>query len=523
MCGLVGFKTLENGFQNYADLRSWFKAALFLDQLRGEHSTGLGAIPKEKGSEPLIYKKAVSAADFLQLERVGKIVLNMDDFHTVIGHNRYATTGRVTDSNAHPFHAGPVVLAHNGTLTYDNAKLPHHEVDSARIALALAENPNTIDVLESLAGAYALSWYDHRDGTFNLCRNDERPLYYAISENEKTVFYASEIWILQVACSRAGITLRRNKKNHAIFEVPVGSLYQFSNDQKSMVDYSTFGFKPKPKTIVRTNYANSNQDWDNNDYYQHGHGNHALRNPRNNYQNGLPTVIPPSVNTVVNNVTTFHGANERKELLKFGLKSGDDIVAEFICFEKYSAPHNPRAHPFGKVLASWIYADEGQGLVEDIDVEFRGVAQRDVTDANTPLYVRGRINGIQKTVTPKGTEVYTLIGTYISKMDKPRVKPLVAALMSQKRSLQEHIAAHNGTTAADSKPEEVAYIGPDNRLFKKDVMEKMLESGCDGGCNQPVTIAAVSQGLIKWTSSGTPICLTCQQHLIESTNSVGDN
>src|SRR3546814_8848521 len=33
-----------------------------------------------------------------------------------VGHNRFATKGKVNDLNAHPFHYGNIVGAHNGTL-----------------------------------------------------------------------------------------------------------------------------------------------------------------------------------------------------------------------------------------------------------------------------------------------------------------------------------------------------------------------------------------------------------------------
>src|SRR3546814_3133548 len=101
-----------------------------------------------------------------------------------VGHNRFATKGKVNDLNAHPFHYGNIVGAHNGTLeksswdALDKKLGEDTDVDSQAIIKSIA----TFGIEETvplLQGAWALVWFDMEAQTLNFLRKDERPLLWA--------------------------------------------------------------------------------------------------------------------------------------------------------------------------------------------------------------------------------------------------------------------------------------------------------------------------------------------------------
>lgn len=77
------------------------------------------------------------------------------------------------------------------------------------------------ETIPKLNGAFALTWYDKLDATVNLIRNNERTLFYAISNDRKTIAWASEAWMIIVAAQQAGLDFGEPQ------DVPVGVLHTF--------------------------------------------------------------------------------------------------------------------------------------------------------------------------------------------------------------------------------------------------------------------------------------------------------
>jgi len=135
----------------------------------------------------------------------------------IIGHNRWGTVGGNSKATAHPFDVGDLVGAHNGTLTskWRLKDANCFKTDSEAMLNSIQE----IGVKETLKlseGAWALVWYDFRDGSINFLRNKERSLYF-VTDMDGCLFWASEEWMLSVSLSRHGI------KHNKIHEVPVDS------------------------------------------------------------------------------------------------------------------------------------------------------------------------------------------------------------------------------------------------------------------------------------------------------------
>lgn len=189
MCGLVGIAGPINKIDKDA-----FKHLLYIDATRGMDSTGLLMVEAGTKKNSKIIKDAYDASYFLyaNYDKVDKTT----NLKLLMGHNRAATKGKINKRSAHPFNHGHIFMAHNGTL-YGHHKLPRRkpkklfDVDSEAICHALSME-DEVKVLESLDGAYALTWYDQKADTLNFARNDERPLFIAINETKTKMIWASE-------------------------------------------------------------------------------------------------------------------------------------------------------------------------------------------------------------------------------------------------------------------------------------------------------------------------------------------
>lgn len=191
-----------------------FEWLLKLDVIRGPHSTGVARIPLV--GDPQLVKCVGTTWDMMN-QKSGELYNRKDghkdllgEYKVLMGHNRWATIGAVNEANAHPFHTGSIIGAHNGTLTaMANWRLDDerdYQTDSECIFHNFDKNGLEV-TMDKLDGAWAFTWYDLKENTFNLLRNEERPCYFCFSENGKTMYYASEDWMLYTALEKANVVM----------------------------------------------------------------------------------------------------------------------------------------------------------------------------------------------------------------------------------------------------------------------------------------------------------------------------
>lgn len=242
MCGLVGCAGPIT-----AKHEKVFKDMLIFDSVRGAHSTGV-AVVRRHVEEVMLAKQVGNPYELMDTPKFEALFRGINK--VVIGHNRWATQGKVNKFNAHPYEFDSVVGAHNGTLLNRHTLFEYglHDVDSQNLYHHL-DKRGLKDLLTKLDGAWALTWYNKDEDTLNFLRNRERPLHLAVSE-DSVLFWASEPWMLEAAM------WRNNMKHDEIYELPVDKHMVFTFDGNGKLE------KPHlfnaPSTVVKTVFNNYN-------------------------------------------------------------------------------------------------------------------------------------------------------------------------------------------------------------------------------------------------------------------------
>jgi predicted glutamine amidotransferase len=227
VCGLVGMMG-DFTFRH----RAVMKTMMFFNTLRGRDSTGLCVFKRVK-REIDTRKLTIPGYEFVQMPWMDNMLCL--DAGVWMAHGRARTVGEVTRLNAHPFEViddeGYIshIGAHNGTLSnkYDVEKASGGQfgTDSeALINLIAKEGPK--DAISKASGAWALTWVATAENKLYMLRNKERPLYYAYTEDRKALIWASEIWMIRIACLREDVKLEthENSVDPAVYAVPEDTL-----------------------------------------------------------------------------------------------------------------------------------------------------------------------------------------------------------------------------------------------------------------------------------------------------------
>lgn len=196
MCGQVGIAGRLTGHRNL------FSSLLLVDHLRGEDGTGVAAC--KPGKSEVV--KAAASAEFMIGTKAYNNVVYSDTETTValIGHNRFATMGKVIAANSHPFKSRNIVGAHNGTITDKPSlqRLGHDDtMTDSEALIRTIQREGGANVLTELWGAWSLVWFDTSDTTLHMVRNSQRPLHFALIDHDKTLVWSSDSDILKIVLS----------------------------------------------------------------------------------------------------------------------------------------------------------------------------------------------------------------------------------------------------------------------------------------------------------------------------------
>lgn len=203
MCGIVGVIGTDIGYKH----KKAFRDLLVVDTIRGGDSTGIIGVD---GTDVITAKKAIDGWGFTNMTLFTKHMTALTKPTALIGHNRAATKGRITDGNAHPFKRDSTYLVHNGSLaSWKGGSQKLHDadktdVDSEAICFDVHENgfKNTI---QTLHGAFALVSYDALTGIVSFARNSDRPLWFLKCKNSDAIMFASEAYMLYLVADKHDI------------------------------------------------------------------------------------------------------------------------------------------------------------------------------------------------------------------------------------------------------------------------------------------------------------------------------
>jgi len=248
MCGIVGLVTKStNGCTAFQ--QELFAEMLVCDAIRGEDSTGIFAV---NNSGNVTYIKLASHP-FNLLKTSEYLTLKQDSWNSgriLVGHNRKASSGAISNENAHPFAFGPIVLVHNGFI--DNFRsLVHHkereknniEVDSHALTSLLARN-DPMKIIPELKGAFVIIWYNATEKKLYFVRNTERP--FSLVDINDGIYFASEKGMLRWL-------LHRHQAKAEIAEIKPGVL--LSLDENNVWENRPVKLYEKPAVFVPKEYA----------------------------------------------------------------------------------------------------------------------------------------------------------------------------------------------------------------------------------------------------------------------------
>lgn len=484
MCGLVGF--INNEKNVVAGLGNTMSQLLFIDMLRGQDATGYAGILKEDNTKHMHYKRALRSPDFLETQGWASAYKDINKIKYFIGHNRKATQGAAhLDWNAHPFHRNNIILAHNGSLRNEYNLQPRWndicDTDSELLAHLL--NKQTVEeLIPKVNGAFALTWYDARDGTMNFIRNDERPLHMATIKDKNLMIWASEESMLQYVLER------NNLEPETIESIVEGWHIKMKDDVRDWEETEIPLFKPPASRRTYPNYESNRSDY-----------------PRKN--NGA------DINIRENQAVK----SQNKLLSKYNLNVGQWIRFSYLAYNKYAYDNATTGQLNGipmcneKIAECYISCPSIDPTKFDMRYTFRGKITRmiDSVGGGHPTIQLAEVEEVKSDYDSGVAKAFAWdSGIKVPKSTKsPIILPHDKSIDIPDKDETEVIKNIAGKSVSPGEQSaKKKYRGPDGQFFRFKDFRKLVSDGCMH-CGGPIVGSDAPR--LLWTNDCRAICPEC--------------
>lgn len=251
MCGLFGSIGSSLTSKELEHVQTLGHLSVF----RGPHSTGLLiAGRRNKGKINYASRKYVGPAHEMVWKKETERFFMENKPVLVMGHCRFATSGKINYINAHPIHEKHIIGMHNGTIRDFEPPKEKEEfsTDSRVLFEKISETGLESALDEAKHGAYALTWINAKEASFNIIRNDERPLWLMEDNKGETTYWASEEIMLEFLASQ-----NKPRSFKEPFELPEYTLMQWKLGHSR-------AFNIEKLDKIKPRYANSDHSsaWD---------------------------------------------------------------------------------------------------------------------------------------------------------------------------------------------------------------------------------------------------------------------
>jgi len=498
MCGIIGLA--GNTSNSSLKQEAWVNSMLLINQLRGKDGTGVVTVD-EKTLAVDVYKRALSSSDFIQLNKTQQMVTKSQNYNILLGHNRAATKGAISDDASHPYVNDHITLIHNGTLhTYYNLCKKQPINDSDAISKGLAELKSSEDVvkfLETIDGAFALIWINSNNGTLNIARNKERPLSYMFNKNKDQIFFASEPWMITGVGTRekSNVDLLVKNNKFVLHDFSVNTLYTYDLANMDVT-------APKRTTFVPYEPFDG-YGW--NSY--HGHppaGNRsAITTTKQTTKSkaSKPIAVYDAYSNA--NVTRISDVATIKAM-KASLKMSGfapEVVYVPVTFDLYSDKSN-----FGRLTGyaigyfgdneKWVSFDTKDyvevvqhGVLEDVGVDY-------VTRAGTEdLAIGALVTEVYAAKHAKGDTFWTRFAID-TRPEKYTIYEYAWEGAPEEREENKD----------EKKSEKILKMGPNSKYISLEEFKELIKGGCYS-CGEDIPLSEDRE--LGWFEGGFPVCPTC--------------
>ncbi len=494
MCGIVGLIGTDLTYVH----KKAFRDLLVIDTIRGGDSTGIIGVD---GNDVITAKKAIDGYGFTNMALFTKQMTAMSSVSALVGHNRAATKGKVTDGNAHPFKMDNTYLVHNGSLDIWKSgsnmlyNCKHTDVDSEAICFDVNKN-GFKHTIEKLNGAFALVTYDSITKIISFARNKERPLWFVKQKDKDVLMYASEAYMLYLVAEKHGIKLEEDAwllDPSLIMSFDVGNrsdIYGTMEVDKDVTLYTPPVSDPWSRTRRWNCRTRQYEDVDMYDWMEE-------ETPEKKEE--TPVVTTESGATAgTGEIIPLLPSSRKKTLKEMGRKVGERLL-----FMPYSyVPF--KNNKYGMMTGDTYLDDENNKYALGVGIMYRHTSE-DFDD------MRGKmLSCTAENVTyPHGREGKAMLCVkFVGSLSLEEETKYWTAYADDMYNSGDYIDDYNSGFKWGDEVAALGFVGVGGEAITSEKFKELVKNGC-AMCMEAIPITGEVSQEVAWVFNEQPLCPSC--------------